>query len=70
VSIRLSLLTPPIVAELCRGTDLVLAWSVDTEAQLAQAAEVGVTGVISKNLPMLSRLVKERGPWTGAAVTG
>jgi glycerophosphoryl diester phosphodiesterase len=70
VSIRLSLLTPAVVAELRRGTDLVLAWSVDTEAGLAQARAVGVTGIISKNIPMLAHLVKERGPWTGAAVAG
>src|SRR3954447_6715498 len=34
VSIRLRLLTPEIVAELRRSTDLILAWSVDTQPQL------------------------------------
>jgi glycerophosphoryl diester phosphodiesterase len=60
LSIRLSLLTKAVVAELRRATDLILAWPVDTEAALAQARRVGVTGVISKNLPMLSRLVAQR----------
>jgi glycerophosphoryl diester phosphodiesterase len=57
VSIRLRLLTPPVMAELRRATDLILAWSVDTEPELARARHLGVTGVISKNMPMLSRLV-------------
>lgn len=56
VSIRLGLLTARAVADLRRGTDLILAWPVDTEAALTQAAGLGVTGVISKNLPMLTRL--------------
>ncbi|MFF5288867.1 glycerophosphodiester phosphodiesterase [Paractinoplanes globisporus] len=57
VSIRLRLLTPPVMAELRRATGLILAWSVDTEQELARARQLGVTGVISKNMPMLSRLV-------------
>src|SRR6478672_746483 len=56
VSIRLRLLTPAIVAELRRSTDLVLAWSVDTEPELDRSFELGVTGVISKNMTLLSRL--------------
>ncbi|WP_433378817.1 glycerophosphodiester phosphodiesterase [Actinoplanes sp. CA-142083] len=56
VSIRLRLLTVPIVAELHRATDLVLAWPVDTAADLARAERLGVTGVVSKSLPLLSRL--------------
>ena len=70
VSVRLRLLTAPVVAELRRSTDLVLAWPVDSEAALARARQAGVTGVISKNLPMLRRLVAQRGPWTGAALAG
>jgi glycerophosphoryl diester phosphodiesterase len=60
VSIRLSLLTAPVVAELRRGTDLVMAWPVDSEAALARAAGLGVTGVISKDVRMLVDL-KQRG---------
>ena len=70
VSVRLRLLTEPVVAELRRATDLVLAWPVDSPAALARAERVGVTGVISKNLPMLSHLVARRGPRTGAALAG
>ena len=70
VSIRLRLLTPSVVRELRRGTDLVLAWPVDSEDALARAEGVGVTGVISKNLPMLTRLVARREPRTGAALAG
>jgi glycerophosphoryl diester phosphodiesterase len=70
ISIRLRLLTPPIVDELRRATDLVLAWPVDSEAALAHAGHLGVTGVISKNLPMLTRLVAQRGTRTGTALTG
>jgi glycerophosphoryl diester phosphodiesterase len=69
VSIRLRLLTAPIVAELRRATDLVLAWSVDSEEALAHAERLGVTGVISKNLPMLTRLVERRGTGTEIPAT-
>ncbi|WP_433305528.1 glycerophosphodiester phosphodiesterase [Actinoplanes sp. CA-030573] len=60
VSIRLRLLSVSLVKELRRATDLVLAWPVDTEAALAQASAIGVTGVISKNMPMLDRLMRGR----------
>jgi glycerophosphoryl diester phosphodiesterase len=60
VSIRLRLLTAPVVAELKHATGLLLAWPVDTEAALAHARSLGVTGVVSKNLPMLRRLVAPR----------
>jgi glycerophosphoryl diester phosphodiesterase len=57
VSIRLRLLTPEIVAELRRSTDLVMAWPVDTEPELDRSFEIGVTGVISRNMALLSRIV-------------
>ena len=57
VSIRLRLLTPEIVAELRRSTELILAWSVDTEPELDRSFELGVTGVISKNMALLNRLL-------------
>ncbi|MFC5003994.1 glycerophosphodiester phosphodiesterase [Dactylosporangium cerinum] len=56
LSIRLSLLTAAVVAELHRHTDLIMAWSVDTDAELAQARAVGVSGIISKSLPLLRSL--------------
>lgn len=68
VSIRLSLLTPEIVAEIRRATDLVLAWTVETEDELARARQVGVTGVISKNMTLLAGVVKRRDPDTAVAV--
>jgi glycerophosphoryl diester phosphodiesterase len=60
VSVRLRLLTGPVVAELRRAADLVLAWPVDSEVALAHARSLDVTGVISKNLPMLNRLGAQR----------
>ena len=60
VSIRLALLTPPVVAELLRRTSVVMAWPVDTEADFDRARRLGVTGVISKNLDLLNRLVAAR----------
>lgn len=62
VSIRLRLLTAPVVTELRRATDLILAWPVDSEESLRRAEQLGVTGVISKNMPMLDRLVHHRDP--------
>jgi glycerophosphoryl diester phosphodiesterase len=70
VSIRLRLLTAPVVDELRRATDLVLAWPVDSEDALAHAERLGVTGVISKNLPMLTRLVGRRDTRTGTTPAG
>jgi glycerophosphoryl diester phosphodiesterase len=55
VSIRLRLLTAPLVTELRRSTGLVLAWPVDSPAALARARDIGVTGVVGKDLSLLSR---------------
>ncbi|MDG4824570.1 glycerophosphodiester phosphodiesterase [Asanoa sp. WMMD1127] len=60
VSIRLRLLTEAVVEELRRSTDTVLAWPVDTPAALEQARRIGVTGVISKSLPLLAELRPRR----------
>ncbi len=60
LSIHRRLLTPQIVAELRQSTDLIMVWPVDTEAALDHARWLGVTGVISKNLTMLRRLVAEQ----------
>jgi hypothetical protein len=62
VSIRRQLLTRAVVEDLLLYTDLVMVWPVDTEAALDHARHLGVTGVISKNLPMLHRLVADRSP--------
>ena len=60
VSVRLSLLTPEVVAELHRGTDLVMAWPVDTPEALAQARRVGADAVISKDLDLLRGVLADR----------
>jgi glycerophosphoryl diester phosphodiesterase len=60
VSVRLSLLTPEVVDQLHRGTDLVMAWPVDTPEAREQARRVGADAVISKDLDLLRGLVAER----------
>ena len=60
VSVRHSLLTPEIVHELHRRVDRVLAWPIDTGSELDRARHLGVSGVISKNLPLLAELVAAR----------
>jgi glycerophosphoryl diester phosphodiesterase len=60
VSIRRTLLTPRIVAELRQRTKVVMVWPVDTEAEFDHAQRLGVGGVISKNLDLLSRVVAAR----------
>lgn len=60
VSVRLSLLTPGLVEEMHRGTDLVMAWPVDDEAALAHAREVGADAVIGKDLDLLRTVVAAR----------
>lgn len=60
VSVRRELLTPAVVADLRQHTSLVMVWPVDTEAALDQARTLDVTGIISKNLPLLRRLVAAR----------
>jgi glycerophosphoryl diester phosphodiesterase len=56
VSVRRDLLTPPAVDALRSAVPHVLTWPVDTEADLADARRLGVTGVIGKNLPLLAGL--------------
>jgi len=60
VSVRLSLLNPQVVDELHRGTDLVMAWPVDTPEALAEARRAGADAVISKDLDLLKDLVAAR----------
>jgi glycerophosphoryl diester phosphodiesterase len=70
VSIRLRLLTADVVAELRRATDVVMAWAIDSEAELARARRIGVTGVISKDLTMLTRLGAPRDAQIDAELVG
>ena len=60
VSVRLALLTPGVVDELHRGTDLVMAWPVDTAQALDRAQSVGVDAVISHDLDLLRGVLAER----------
>ncbi|NED94955.1 glycerophosphodiester phosphodiesterase [Phytoactinopolyspora alkaliphila] len=55
-SVHRTLLTPAVVAELRRRVGHVLTWPVDTDAQLADARRLGVTGVTSKNLELLAQI--------------
>jgi glycerophosphoryl diester phosphodiesterase len=59
VSVRLSLLTPDVVERLHRGTQLVMAWPVDTPAALARARAVGADAVISKDLDLLREVRRD-----------
>lgn len=61
VSVRLSLLTSSVVEELHRGTDLVMAWPVDTPDTLARCRRLGVDAVISKDLDLLRNVIAGRG---------
>ena len=60
VSVRLRLLTPAIMAELRDRTEVVMAWSVDTPEALAHARQLGVGGIISKDLALLAGVIADR----------
>jgi glycerophosphoryl diester phosphodiesterase len=60
ISVRLRLLTPELMAELRDRTDVVMAWSVDTPEALAHARELGVGGIISKDLGLLASVIADR----------
>jgi glycerophosphoryl diester phosphodiesterase len=60
VSVRLSLLTPEVVAELRERTEVVMTWSVDSAESLARARAVGVDAVISKDLDVLTHVLSGR----------
>lgn len=60
VSVRLSMLTPALVEELHRATDLVMTWSVDDAEALARARAVGVDAVISKDEHLLHQVLADR----------
>ena len=60
VSVQLGLLTPHVVNELRARADVVMTWPVDTSAALATARQLGVDGVISKNLDLLAQVLAGR----------
>lgn len=53
VSVKRTLLTPRIVAELHRHVEVVMAWRVDTRTEMDDARRLGVTGAIGKNVEIL-----------------
>lgn len=57
VSVHLSLLTAEVVAELQARSQTVLTWPVDDPAALARARDVGVDGVITKDLAIVAEVV-------------
>jgi glycerophosphoryl diester phosphodiesterase len=61
VSVARRLLTPSVVAELQRATEVVMTWPVDTPDELADARRLGVDAVIGKNLPMLQEVLADQG---------
>lgn len=62
VSVHLAMLTPAIVAEIKERVPLVFTWPVDDDASLAQAHQVGVDGVITKDLEIVRQVVASRRP--------
>jgi glycerophosphoryl diester phosphodiesterase len=61
VSIRLGLLNPARVSELKARAKVLMTWPVDSPAALAHARDLGVDGVISKNLDLLRDIISRRG---------
>lgn len=61
VSVRRSLLTPEVVQEMQRSTEVVMTWPVDTPEALEDARRLGVDGVISKDLGLLRGVLDGRG---------
>lgn len=60
VSVHRRLLTPTVVEELQRSTDVVMTWPVDTPGALEDARRLGVDGVISKDLALLGTVLAQR----------
>jgi hypothetical protein len=60
VSVHRRLLTPAVVTELRRHTDVVLTWPVDTDEDLEHARSLGVGGVIGKDLRLLRTVLATR----------
>ncbi len=62
VSVKRTLLTPRIVADLHRSVEVVMTWKVDTPAELADARRLGVTGAIGKDVAVLRELIASPQP--------
>ena len=57
VSVHRSLLSSALVDELHRHVDLVMTWPVNDVEALEAMLEIGVSGIISDELPVLAELV-------------
>ena len=60
VSVHLSLLDEPVVAELPRHVGVVMTWPVNDLATLDTMLARGVTGIISDEPPVLAELLRRR----------
>jgi len=61
VSVHRSLLDARTVAELQHHVEVVMTWPVNDRVALEDALEIGVSGVISDDLDVLSELIARRG---------
>jgi glycerophosphoryl diester phosphodiesterase len=57
VSVHLSLLDAPLVAELLRGVEVVMSWPINDSATLDHALAIGVNGIISDEPDVLAELL-------------
>jgi glycerophosphoryl diester phosphodiesterase len=57
VSVHLSLLDAPLVAELLRGVEVVMSWPINDSATLDRALAIGVNGIISDEPDVLAELL-------------
>lgn len=60
VSVHVSLLTAAIVAELHERVEVVMTWPINDAGLLDHVLDIGVTGVISDESPVLSALLERR----------
>jgi hypothetical protein len=60
VSVHMSLLDEPLVAELHERVEVVMTWPVNDVAALDRVLTYGVTGVVSDELDVLSELIRRQ----------
>lgn len=60
ISIHERLLTPATVRDLTRRAGLIMTWPINTPARMTELIAQGVNGIISDDLALLARLVRER----------
>lgn len=62
VSVHLTLLDTPLVAELLRSVEVVMSWPINDPATLDHALDIGVNGIISDEPDVLAELLSRRPP--------